>query len=103
MPFFDEISKRFGANKGPDTKGGPWPRPVANDELPPQRLWPSENYEPQPMRHGIWEVKIENGRIVPPEQPKKRRLPQESRFVRDSDQHNDYLRDGGLPPRDGDE
>jgi hypothetical protein len=25
-------------------------------------------------------------------------LPQESRFIRDSQQHNDYLRDGSLPP-----
>ena len=102
MPFFDEISKRFGMNKG--LEGGQWPRRVANNEPPPQRRWPSEDYEAQPMRHGIREVKIENGRIVDPNQPKtKPSLPDPSRFIRDSHEHNGYLRDGGLPPPGDDE
>ena len=51
MPFFDEISKRFGMNKGADK--GARPRRVANNGLPPPRLWPSDDYEARPMRHGV--------------------------------------------------
>jgi hypothetical protein len=30
-------------------------------------------------------------------------LPQESRYIRNSDEHNSFLYDGGLPPRRDDE
>jgi hypothetical protein len=100
MSFFNEIRKRMGVRK--EAEKGTWPRQVKNNELPPERRYACDDDEPQPMRHGMREVKIENGRIVPPNQP-KRRLPQESRYIRNSDEHNSFLHDGGLPPRRDDE
>jgi hypothetical protein len=100
MPF-EEISKRFGMDKGPQQGG---PRQVGNNELPPPRIQADPNHEPPAMRHGVRELKIENtGRVVDVRQEwqqrqNQSRLPDPSRFIRESRQHNDYLRDGGLPP-----
>jgi hypothetical protein len=95
MSFFNEIRKHIGMPKEAEST---WPRQVKNNELPPERRYGRADYEPQPMRHGMREVKIENGSIVLPNQS-KRRLPQESRYIRNSDEHNSFLYNGGLPPR----
>jgi hypothetical protein len=99
MSFFNEIRKHIGMPK--EAEKGTWPRQVKNNELPPERRY-AHNNELQPMRHGMREVKIENGRIVPPNQP-MRRLPHESRYIRNTDEHNSFLYDGRLPPRRDDE
>ena len=100
MSVFDEIKKFVGMPAGPAK--GAWPRVVNNNELWPERIPVQDDYEPPPG-HGFQELKIgKNGRVGPAHQP-KRRLPQELRYVRDSDQHNAYLRDGGLPPPGDDE
>jgi hypothetical protein len=102
MSVFDEIRKHVGMPANPEK--GTWPRRVNNGELWPERIPVREDHEPTQMsRHGFGELKInKRGQVVLPQPPK--RLPKESRFIRDADQVNDYLRDGGLPPpQDGDE
>jgi hypothetical protein len=98
MSVFDEIRKHVGMPANPEK--GTWPRRVNNGELWPER----EDREPAQMsRRGFGELKInKKGQVVLPQPPK--RLPKESRFIRDADQVNDYLHDGGLPPpQDGNE
>jgi hypothetical protein len=94
---YDEISKRFGMDKGPQQGS---PRQVANNELPPQRRQAGPNYVPPQMRDGVREVRIENtGRVIDVRQEalqrqQSQRLPDPARFIRESREHNDYLRDG---------
>jgi hypothetical protein len=101
MPFFDAIRKHMGMPAVAEK--GTWPRRVRNNELPPERIPVRDDYEPATMsRHGFGELKVnKRGQVVLPQPPK--RLPHPSRFIRDADQHNDFLRDGASPPPGGDD
>ena len=52
MVFFDAISRFFGFDRDPAE--GKWPRPVATNELPPERI-PSAGHN-QPLPFGIREL-----------------------------------------------
>jgi hypothetical protein len=103
MSVFDEISKASGMPKEPGQGGS---RQVENNATPPPRRGADPNYEPPQLRHGIREIKIENtGRVIDVRQAalqhqQSQRLPDPARFIRESRQYNDYLRDGYHRPED---
>jgi hypothetical protein len=86
MSFFDAISKFFGFDRDPAE--GKWPRRVATNELPPERI-PVVGYN-QPLPFGIREV------TGPGHQSWQAWSPQRSNNA--TKEFNRYLRDGGLPP-----
>jgi hypothetical protein len=101
MSPLDEIRKSMGMPKEPGQGGT---RQVGNNELPPSRIQADPNHVPPQMRHGVREVKIENtGRVIDVRQEalqrqQSQRLPDPARFIRESRDHNTFLRDGFLPP-----
>jgi hypothetical protein len=103
MSPLDEIRKSMGMPKEPGQGGT---RQVANNELPPPRIQTDPNHVPPQMRHGVRELRIENtGRVIDVRQAalqhqQSQRLPDPARFIRESRQYNDYLRDGYHRPED---
>ena len=108
MSFFDDISRFFGMDRGPEKATRP--RKVGNHELPPERLGLREML---PLPNGIREVFMNQNqqpqgqhqgwRPWSPPRPPRERNPLRQL---DRDMMDDYLRDGavnGGPKRGGDD